>query len=1064
MHDGESRHSAIVHYFGDGQMHWRQVGPWRGGRSVAVAGDPRNREIFYFGACAGGIWKTTDAGLYWRCVSDGYLATSSIGALEVANAEPNMIWAGTGESCVRNNVVQGDGIYLSRDAGRTWRHRGLRESRHIARIRSDPRDAATVFVAVLGDIFGPSEERGVYRSRNAGDEFERVLFVNDETGAADLVVDQANPDIVYASMWSALRRPWEMRSGGAGSGLFRSDDGGETWSKLHDRPGFATGMLGRIGVAASPSRAGRLWALVEAEESALYRSENFGDSWTRVSNDVRLTKRPWYYSHIVADPLDGDTIYCLNTSAFRSSDAGVTFREIQTPHGDNHDLWIDPQDSARMIEGNDGGACVSFNRGETWSSIYNQSTAQIYRFDIARKFPFDLFATQQDNSGVAVPSRSWKGAIRWWDCTELGEAEAGDVACDPTDERFIYLGGAGFGHPGPILCVDRLTEQARDVAVLPEFFAGRPTSELTHRFGWTFPIDCSLHEPGVIYAGGEALFRSEDRGESWRQISPDLTRADLALMGSRGGPLTLETAGAEIYCTLYAFGESPLARGELWVGSDDGLVHLSRDNGAEWRDVTPADLPEFATIASIEVSPHRPGTAYVAAHRYRLQDRQPYVFRTEDFGETWDRIGEGFGVGAFVRVVRVDPLCDCLLFAGTEQGVCVSVDDGATWWALQENLPPVPVYDLKIRANELVVGTHGRGLWVLDDIEPLRSRARGASERASQLYKPAVAYRYPTPCGFDFSGEGIWAGGFPGVPLGGAALSHEVGSDGHRHVVLLEGGENPPNGVCIWYAVGPDKAGEDVAIRVNDRAGSLLWEQPHPGGADGARPSGQVGLHSVIWDLRIAAPAGFEISSGGAAIGAGSGAPAGPRVPPGQYNIELSIGPETQSVVLDVLRDPRSSSTDEDLVAQYELLKKVRDHLSRAGEMAAGMESLERQTEAWLSRPDLLDTARDATRELSERVALLRSRLLGVSEECASKGATAPENSVVGRLRQLVEIVIELSDTRPTLGTVEVASHILGELEEISQAWHALVRTDLPACNHLLETLPSLGPERPIFS
>ncbi|WJL96352.1 hypothetical protein QSU92_03965 [Microbacterium sp. ET2] len=673
-------------------IRWRSVGPSRGGRVVAVAGDPSDRSRFWMGACSGGVWMTDDAGQYWKPMSDGFLESASVGAIAVADADPQVVWVGTGESFARNNVVPGDGVYRTVDGGRTWQHRGLDATKHIAKVRVDPRDADVAFVAALGDVFGPSAERGVYRTRDGGDTWDLVLHVSDRAGAADLVLDPANPRVVYASIWQMVRHPWDIVSGGEDSGLWRSRDGGDTWELISDHPGFATGLLGRIGIAASPARPGRVWALVEAigGQGGVYRSDDAGQTWAHVSTERSVQGRPWYYSHIIAHPTEADTVWCMNTWAWRSRDGGRTFQQVQTPHGDNHDLWIDPSDPQRMINGNDGGACVSVNGGMTWSSIYNQPTAQFYRFDVDHRFPFDLYATQQDNSGIRAPSRSWKGALRWPDCLELGEAEAGDVALDRSDPRFVMLGGAGFGHPGPLLRFDQVTEQARDVAVWPEYFMGIGASEMKHRFGWTYPIEFSPHEPGVLYVGGERVFRSPDGGITWQSISGDLTRDDPAKQQPTGGPISGDSTGAEVYCTIHAFAESPLTPGELWVGTDDGRVHLSRDGGGEWTELFPAGLPEWATVTRIEPSHHQVGRAYLTAHAYRLQDLRPLVYRTDDFGATWEAITAGIPETEWARSIREDPLQPHLLFVATERRVWFSVDRGAPGRACAGTCPPCP--------------------------------------------------------------------------------------------------------------------------------------------------------------------------------------------------------------------------------------------------------------------------------------------------------------------------------------------------------------------------------------
>ncbi|WP_439593473.1 hypothetical protein [Microbacterium sp.] len=1017
----------IAEDLGPDVIRWRSVGPARGGRVVAVSGDRKNRSRFWMGACSGGVWMTDDAGQYWRPMSDGFLETASIGAIAVAESDSEVVWVGTGESFARNNVVPGDGVYRTVDGGRTWRHRGLAATKHIAKVRVHPRDPDVAFVAATGDVFGPNPERGVFRTRDGGETWDHVLHVSDRAGAADLVIDPSNPRIVYASIWQMVRHPWNIISGGEDSGLWRSRDAGDTWERVSDNPGFAQGLLGRIGIAASPARPGRLWALVEAigDEGGVYRSDDAGETWEHVSRERSVQGRPWYYSHLIAHPTEADTLWSMNTWAWRSRDGGRTFQQVQTPHGDNHDLWIDPEDPARMINGNDGGACVSVNGGMTWSSVYNQPTAQFYRFDIDHRFPFDLYATQQDNSGIRAPSRSWKGALRWPDCVELGEAEAGDVALDRSDPRFVMLGGAGFGHPGPLLRFDQVTEQARDVAVWPEYFMGIGASEMRHRFGWTFPIEFSPHESGVLYVGGERLFRSPDGGITWRAISPDLTRDDTSKQQPTGGPISGDSTGAEVYCTIHAFAESPLTPGELWVGSDDGLVHLSRDGGGEWTRLTIPGLPEWATVVRIEPSAHRAGTAYLAAHAYRLQDPRPLVFRTDDFGETWDAIADGIPAGEWARSIREDPASAELLFLATERRVWFSTDRGSTWASLRGNMPSVPVYDVKVRANELVAGTHGRAFWILDDLAPLREMA-DADGTTPVIFTPPPAYRYPTPDGFDMPGEGSWVGGFPGVPLGGATFTRRARPDGTRETVWLDGGKNPPNGVQLMYRL-PSKA-DEVTITIRDGEGSVLRTFRSTASDDrelsaDELPRTDAGTHAFLWDLRIEPALTSPRDGSSRAI-----VYPGPRVAPGRYVVELAALGATQTQEVRVERDPRGIATDDDLAEQHRLLVRIRDLLQR---VADGI--------GWSG------AAHDALEALGARLAggMVATRVASVLAEidAARRVLTNPDmkdhndalKMAAGLEQKIVllpEIVVELSDTRPVPGVYEVLDRFEAEADE----------------------------------
>ena len=705
-------------------LEWRLLGPFRGGRVGAVAGDPHAPLVFYFGSTGGGVWKTTDGGAYWENVSDRFFQRASVGALAVAQADPNVVYAGMGESCIRGNVSHGDGVYRSTDAGRTWSHLGLQDTRHIAKVRVHPTNPDLVYVAALGHAHGPNQERGVFRSKDGGQSWEQVLFRGQDAGASDLSMDPHNPRVLYASFWETRRTPWSLTSGGPGSGLFKSTDGGDTWTEISRNKGLprADNVLGKIGVCASGARPERVFAIVEAEDGAVFRSDDGGETWTRLSEERGLRQRAWYYHHIIADPQDPETVWVLNTETWKSHDGGQTFSGFAIPHGDNHDLWIDPRDPRRMIEGNDGGATVTFNAGETWSSIYNQPTAEFYHVTTDTRTPYRLYAAQQDNTTISVPSRSPLIAITQSEAIEIGGGESGYIAVRPDNPNVIFAGS----YLGYLTRYDHTTGQARSIEVWPEDVLGGGARDARYRFQWTFPTLLSPHDPNTLYVTGNHVFRSTDEGTSWEEISPDLTRNDVSKLESSGGPITKDNTGAEFYCTIFSFVESPLERGLFWAGTDDGLVHVSRDNGKTWQNVTPPGLPEWTLISIIEASPHDAGAAYVAATRYKLDDFAPYAFKTTDYGASWTRITSGIPENVFVRVVREDPTRRGLLYAGTETGVFVSYDDGGTWRPAKGNLPTVPIHDLVVKQPEgdLVLATHGRSFWIYDDLGPIRAIAR----------------------------------------------------------------------------------------------------------------------------------------------------------------------------------------------------------------------------------------------------------------------------------------------------------------------------------------------------
>jgi|GEM_PF-4707 len=790
-------------------LHWREIGPYRGGRAAAVAGVPADRGTYYFGSAGGGVWKSTDAGRAWHNVSDGTFG-GGIGAIAVAAWDPNVVYAGTGEETVRGNVSEGDGMWKSTDAGKTWKRAGLADSRHIARIRVHPRSPDLVYAAVLGHLFGPSAERGVYRSSDGGATWKRVLYVDDGTGAVDLAMDPANPRVLYAGMWRVRRTPYSLESGGPGSGLWKSTDGGDNWTDLSRSAGLPKGTLGIVGVTVSLSDPDNVYAIVEAEGGGVFRSRDGGKTWQRTSADHELTQRAWYYGRIFADPADAESVYVVNVFFLHSKDGGKTWKPIRVPHGDNHDLWIDPADPRRMIESNDGGANVSEDGGRTWTPQDNQPTAQIYRVSTDNHFPYRIYGAQQDNSALRIPSRSAGGFEFGRPKLEItAGGESGYILADPRNPEVVYGGSYG----GLLIRLNHATGEIRDVNPWPDNPMGAGAADLKYRFQWNFPIALSPHDPRVLYAGGNVLFKSVDEGQSWTAISPDLTRNDRSRQGPSGGPITKDNTSVEYYDTIFTVAESPLAAGVLWVGSDDGLVHLSRDGGAHWQNVTPAGLPPWSQINSIEASPLDAGAAYFAATLYKTDDDRPYLYKTADYGQHWTRIDDGIDRTHFARVVRADPVRRGLLYAGTQRGVYVSFDDGGHWQPLQLNLPVVPVTDLTVKEGDLVAATEGRGFWVLDDLEPVRELAADPKLSAApvHLFTPRPAFRTSTLFG-DSSGEE----------------------------------QDPSSGAVIDYYLRDEPAAGQPPLKIEilDREGKLIhrYTAAKPGaGKPGGKPAGREG-------------------------------------------------------------------------------------------------------------------------------------------------------------------------------------------------------------------------------
>lgn len=884
-------------------MQYRMIGPHRGGRSTAVAGIAGDHRTFFMGATGGGVWKTTDAGEVWKNVSDGFFTTGAVGAIAVAPSDPNVVYVGTGSADIRNNIEVGKGSYKSTDGGHTWHSIGLEEAGQIARIRVDPRDANRVFVAAVGHAFGPNDDRGVFRSRDGGKTWEKVLFVNDRTGAIDLVMSAKNPDVMYAAMWTAVRHPWGMVSGSTDGGLFRTTDGGDHWTKLAS--GLPQGQVGRIGVAVSDANPNRVWALVDADDAGVYRSDDAGNTFTRINSDRTLTGRSWYYGRIFADPVNPNVVYVGNTDFFRSIDGGATFKPIAMPHGDNHDLWIDPQDPRVMIEANDGGAAITVNGGESWSSQLNQPTAEIYRIVADDQIPYRVYGTQQDQyDGLSLPSRSSRFGERlqlqhWY---TIGGMEGGFVALVPHNPKIVYSDGPG----GMMTRIDLSSESLRGINVTP----GQRGGDM--RFAWSSPIFISPLEPQAVYHTSNYVHKTIDGGQTWKTISPDLTRNDKAHQGVGNGP----GSEAEVYPTVSTFVESPREKGVLWAGSDDGLVHLSRDGGLHWTDVTPKGIPEFATVNTIEPSVYAPGRVFLAVYRNMLDDYKPYIFETNDYGKSWKLLTDGNnGIPANqpVRVVREDPVQKGLLYAGTEFGMYVSLDDGAHWQSLQLNLPIVPVTDIVVHDSDLALSTNGRSFWILDDVSPLRELAVKTISRP-HLHVPRATYRIATSVDEDdqpYVGGACCVSNVRDLYTGARIERHQLGTE-------------PPEGAIV-YASFPDKPAERVTLTVTDSKGKLLRTLVDTNASNG--PEVKPGLNRYHWDLDIESRA----------PGTPMPAQRGPKAVPGTYQLHLAVGSDVQTVSFKLLADPTLHLSQQDYVAQQQLLTKIEAamrQIASAGEVA----------------------------------------------------------------------------------------------------------------------------------
>ncbi|MBV9133381.1 MAG: glycosyl hydrolase [Chloroflexi bacterium] len=1004
----------------------RLVGPHRGGRVTAVVGHPTNPQMFYFGHCAGGVWQTSDGGRFWTSISDGYFATGAVGALAISESDPNVLYAGMGETNIRGNVSHGDGVYRSTDGGRSWQNVGLRQTRHIARIRIDPRDPDIAYVAAFGHVYGPNPERGVYRTLDGGKNWDRILFRDDRTAAIDLSIDVTNPRILYAALWEGWRTPYSLSSGGPGSGLFRSSDGGNSWTELTRNQGLPPGLWGRPGVAVSPANPDRVWALVEAEAdgSGLFRSDDRGQTWVRTTTETRISQRSWYFMHVFADPRDAQTVWCLNVQAWKSTDGGSLFEAIPTPFEDQHDLWIDPRDTRRVIEGNDGGACVSFNGGASWSSQYNQPTAQLYHVVTDDQVPYRMYGAQQDINTLSLPSRSSNAAITPADWYSVGGGESGYVAVRKADPNTVYAGSFG----GHLTRYDHRTGQIQDISVWPDDPMGWGAGDLKYRFQWTFPLLASQHDADVLYACSQHVHRSRDRGMHWETISPDLTRADLATLEPSGGPIHKDNVSTEYYATVFALAESPLDPNVLWAGSDDGLVHVSRDAGATWQNATPPALPEWSLISIIDASPHHAATAYVAATRYKLDDFSPYLFRTTDFGATWAPITSGIRSDDFTRVIREDPAAPGVLFAGTETGLYVSTNSGDSWQPFQSGVPVTPIHDLVVKDGDLVLATHGRSFWIVDDITPLHEAV--PDDAAAHLFAPRTAIRFRSFHGFSLP----QARGKNSRLIGPLHITYAPGADGET---LLDAGSNPVDGVPITYYL---RESSQVSLDILDASGSVA--------ATLQSLSGEPGVHRAVWGMRYPPPS----SVAGATFWEDAGA-TGPLAPPGTYAVRLRVADEEYTRTFQLRADPRIEATDADLRQQFDLLLAIRDRLSQTHDTANRIAALREQLAAWRARPDAAD--------LQDDVDSLDAMLSAVDAQLIQRapGLTYAHPIQLNAKLAALAAVVGSADSAPTQSSREVFANLSARLDALLAQYHQIVSTSLAELNQSARAL-----EVPILS
>ena len=1013
-------------------LEWREVGPYRGGRAAAVAGILDQPLVYYFGSTGGGVWKTTDGGSSWSNVSDKFFG-GSIGAVAVSEWDPNVVYVGGGEETLRGNVSHGYGMWKSTDAGKSWKSVGLEDSRHIARIRIHPRNPELVYAALLGHTFGPNPTRGVYRSKDGGASWERVLFVSEDAGAVDLALDPTNPRILYASLWRARRTPYSFESGGAGSGLWKSSDGGDTWKELSHNKGLPKGTLGIIGITVSPTEPENLYAIIEAQDGGVFRSKDGGETWEKTNEERQLRQRAWYYNRIYADPKDAESVYVLNVEFHHSKDGGKSFSKIDVPHGDNHDLWIAPNDPLRMIESNDGGANVSFDGGQTWSSQDNQPTAQFYRVTTDNHFPYRIYGAQQDNSTVRIRSRSADSEIGLRDWEPSAGGESGFLAPDPKDPEIVY----GGSYDGLIIRLNHQTGEQRAIDVWPDLPMGWGADQIQYRFQWNFPLLFSPNDLSTLYAAANVLFKTTDQGQSWEAISPDLTRNDHSKMGASGGPITKDNTSVEYYGTIFATAESPYEPGLLWTGSDDGRIMLSRDGGKNWRDAAPKELPEWILVNSLEVHPFEKGGLYVAATRYKSDDFKPYIYKTTDYGQSWTKITRGIPEDHFTRVVRADPKRRGLLYAGTESGLYISFNDGESWQPFQLNLPQVPITDLALKNDDLIAATQGRGFWVLDDVTPLRQLEPQISSRLLHLYIPRSTYR--------------WLGDTGEKPPKGA-------------------GTNPPNGVMVFYYLKEQPKGTETRLDFLTAEGKVIQsfksapeEQEPAASEDEAATKEQQkkgesneepdqdqpkplptkpGMNRYVWDLRYPDAEKFPglVLWGGKARG--------PIAPPGHYQARLTVGSESVSAPFEVLADPRSEDSAEDLQAQFQFLSGIRDKLSEAHRAILRIRQVREQIEELqqrLKEKEQFKALLEAAGELDKKMTAVEQALY----QTKNRSRQDPLNFPVRLNNKLSYLALISSGTpaRPTERAQAVKAELTAAIDAELAKLEQIFSTDLAQFN-----------------
>ena len=1023
-------------------LQWRNIGPFRGGRSLAVAGHKDQPMTYYFGAVGGGVWKTTDGGQNWAYTGDSTFKSSSVGAIAVAPSDPNVIYAGMGEADMRSNISYGDGMYKSTDAGKSWKHIGLPKADAIATIEVHPTDHNLVYVAAVGNPFAPNKERGVFRSKDGGKSWENILAKNDSTGAYHVRIDPNNPRVIYATLWQAYRNGHSMSSGGKGCGLYKSVDGGDTWVSLNEKPGMPKGLLGKIGVAVSPANSNRLYALIENAKGGLFSSNDAGETWRLVNDDKNLWQRPWYYMNLQADPKNVDGVIILNVNAFKSTDGGKTIRNIRVHHGDTHDVWINPNNPENFIIADDGGAEVTYNDGVTFSDI-DIPTSQFYHVHVDNDFPYNLYGSQQDNSTVRIASRTNGYSIGVRDWYPVAGGESGYIAIDPKNSKITY----GGSYDGYLTKQNAENGQEQNIMVYPENNMGHTSAEKKFRFQWTYPIIFSPHDNTRLYCTSQYVHVTHDEGHSWEIISPDLTRNDPKTTGATGGPITLDQTGAEIYATIFTLAESKLEKGNIWAGSDDGYLHVTRDNGKNWTNITlpTSQLGDLALMSMIHTSDFEKGKAYLAATRYMFGDRTPYLFKTSDYGKTWTNISKGIPADEYTRVVREDPSKPGLLYAGTERGIYVSFDDGASWNPLNLNMPISPIRDLQIheREKDLVVATHGLSFWILDDITPLHQIKDGLALANQHLFKPRHAYRME-------------------------------GGDGGRRGTPLDEGKNAPNGVLVNYYL-KETPKEELKLQFltmsNDtiitfsskkdlkgepfKVSKDFYENP-----DAPKPnsvSTTAGLNRFVWNMRYADAT--EIQGEKAPMWAGN--TTGPKVVPGQYKVRMILGDRlVKEEIAEIKKDPRVDATDADFKAQFDLLMKIHKKLDESHRNINDIREIRKAVTEYMKAVKdtvIISNFQKITKPMLKSLDDLEQNLLQNKAKAMQDLLAYPirlNDKMAG-----IAGVVSSADTKPTKASNDVFNDISSKIDKTSEKLKKIVDEDVPAFNNMVKQnqLPAIN-------